>query len=233
MLTTLEGKYIINNIMLITEEIYHLINRGTDSRIIFKNTQDYERFLLTLLECNNVNNLYNVKHRNRRHNKETINTKEIQRFVEILCISLLPNHFHIVVKQLVDGGISKLMQRVGNSYTKYFNIKNSRKGSLFMSRYKSVHVNTDTQIRHLITYVHANPLDLITPEWRNGEIQNHKKAKEFLENYKWSSYLFYSKGNGLDLISQIISREMVDIFYPYKKDHFKEIYSWSGRYFEE
>lgn len=216
--------------MLITGEIYHVLNRGTENRVVFQNKRDYERFLITLFECNSTD--LNFKNRYRIDLSKGNKKSPENPVVEILCICLMPNHFHMTVKQLIDGGVAKLMQRAGNSYTKYFNIKNNRKGSLFMSRYKAVHVKTDSQMRHLITYIHANPLDLIMPEWRKGKIKNFKKAKDFLENYIWSSYPFYTEGDGLDLISQIINPEIVKAFYPEKEEYFKNIHSWSSRYFD-
>lgn len=217
--------------MLITDEIYHILNRGIEDRIIFQNKRDYERFLMTVIECNSLNPASGNRHR--RCKRKSPNNKQKQPLVEILAISLMPNHFHIIAKQLVDGGMAKFMQRLCISYAKYFNIKNNRRGALFISKYKSIHVKKDSQMRHLITYVHANPLDLIMPQWRLGKIKNLKKAKEFLEDYKWSSYPLYAKDEGLDLILQIITKKMVDVFYPKKQDHFEDIRLWSGRYFDE
>lgn len=214
--------------MLITEEIYHLLNHGVEDRSIFNDKRDYERFLMTIFECNSLDSA--LGHRQRRYKIGKISTENpVEPLIEILCFCLMSNHFHIATKQLVDGGISKFMQKLGNSYTKYFNIKNNRKGSLFMSRYKSVHVNKDSQLQHLISYIHANPLDLVAPKWRTGRIKNIKKAKNFLENYNWSSYPFYAKGRGLEIIRQTINPKVVCDFYPAKKDHFEYISSWAGR----
>jgi len=219
--------------MLATGEIYHILNRGVEDRNIFRTNRDYERFLLTVFECNDINLSPDNEKKNRyRRNSKDFDKNKPQPLVEIFCLCLMPNHFHMAVKQLVDNGIAKFMQRVGNSYTKYFNIKNKRKGSLFMSRYKSVHVGTDSQIKHLITYIHANPLDLIMPGWRLGKIKNSGKAKGFLENYTWSSYPLYAESGGLDFISEILTKDIAKDFYPQKEDYFEAINSWSTRYFE-
>ncbi|MEK7575614.1 MAG: transposase [Patescibacteria group bacterium] len=217
--------------MLVTGEIYHILNKGTENRIIFQNKRDYERFLLTIFECNDIN--LSSENRHRRCKNKDFNKNKTQPLAEILCFCLMPNHFHIVARQLVDNGISKFMQRLGNSYTKYFNIKNNRKGSLFMARYKNVHVNNDSQVKHLIAYVHANPLDLSMPEWRLGKIRDFEKARDFLENYNWSSYVFYSRGEASDLVSQILNKGALNDFYSEKEDYFYTIKSWSGRYFED
>ncbi len=217
--------------MLATGEIYHILNKGIENRIIFQNKRDHERFLLTIFECNDTR--LSSKNRHRRCENRDFNKNKTQPLAEILCFCLMPNHFHIVAKQMVNNGISKFMQRLGNSYTKYFNIKNNRKGSLFMARYKNVHVDNDSQIKHLIAYVHANPLDLFMPEWRLGKIKDFEKARDFLDNYNWSSYIFYSRGEASNLISQILDRGTLNDFYSEKEDYFDVIKSWSGRYFKD
>ena len=218
--------------MPVTGEIYHIMNRGVDERNIFQAKRDYTRFLLTLLECNDCSSPSLQKHRERRLDYQEIKNKYREPLVEIPCLCLMTNHFHIVVKQLVDNGIPKLMQRVGNSYTKYFNIKNERKGTLFMSGYKSIHVDSDIQLRHLITYIHSNPLDFEMYEWRKGRLSDIKKAKKILENYAWSSYPLYTSKNSNELIEKIIKKDLVKMYYPNKKDFFEAISSWSNRYFE-
>lgn len=216
---------------LITDEIYHIINHGIENRIVFQNKRDYVRFLLTIIECNSADSIERNRYR-RINNKKDKNTILNNPLVEIFAIVLMPNHFHIGVKQLKDGGIAKFIQRICGSYAKYFNIKNNRKGPLFIGHYKSIHVKTDSQIRHLITYIHANPLDLIMPSWRIGKIKNTENADKFLKKYQWSSYPLYSGDDGLDLISQIIKPDIAKIFYYKKEDYFEAIRSWSSRYFE-
>lgn len=219
---------------LVTDGIYHIVNRGVEDRVIFQNKRDYERFLLTILECNSLNSISIGKNRHRRNQnkRNNIQSSKDDKLIEILAFSLMPNHFHFAVKQLVDSGVAKFMQRICGSYAKYFNIKKNRKGPLFISRYKSIHVKTDLQMRHLITYIHANPLDLVMPAWRLGKIKDFKKAKEFLENYQWSSYPLYARNGGLDLVGQIINKETTGLFYPNREDYFEAISSWSNRYFE-
>ncbi len=111
--------------------------------------------------------------------------------MEILVFTLMPNHYHLVVRQLVDGGISLFMKKMGNAYVGYFNEKYKRKrmGSLFQGPFKAVHVKTDEQFIYLIWYVFTNPLDLLEKNWRNEGVKDAKRAIKYLESYKWSSYL--------------------------------------------
>lgn len=100
-----------------------------------------------------------------------------KRIVEIVCYCLMPNHFHFLLQQKRDGGITEFASKLTNSYTKYFNIKNRRVGPLFQGEFKSVYIETNEQLLHLSRYIHLNPLvDYVT---------------KYLENYKWSSYIEY------------------------------------------
>ena len=83
------------------------------------------------------------------------------------------------------------MQKLGTGYTMYFNQKYERVGSLFQGRFKAVAVLKEKHLLYLPFYIHLNCLDLIEPDWRNGKIENFKKAINFLESYHWSSYLDY------------------------------------------
>lgn len=69
----------------------------------------------------------------------------------------MPNHFHLLIKQLRDGGIKEFMQKVINSYTKYYNIKHNRVGHLFQGTFKAVPIKNDEQLLHVSRYIHLNP----------------------------------------------------------------------------
>jgi putative transposase len=163
------------------EEIYHLYNRGTEKRDVFIDESDYLRFVVSL---NTFNDKSNLTKPNRQLNLLPATTP----FVEILSFSLMPNHFHIMVRQLIEGGISKLMQRLLNGYTKYFNIKNERSGTLFESKHKSKHVGDESYFQHLSRYIHLNPLDLVQIPWKTEGVCSQKEQSiEFLKMYPWTS----------------------------------------------
>jgi len=113
--------------------------------------------------------------------------------VEILAFCLMPNHLHLLMRQLKDSGISKFMNKFGAGYPAYFkkrhNIK--KKGYFFQGRFVSVHIGKDNQLIATFVYIHTNPLVLIEPKWKKGVVINPQKAIKFLENYKWSSYQDY------------------------------------------
>lgn len=78
--------------------------------------------------------------------------------VQIIAYCIMPTHFHVVLKQLTDGGVSEFLRKSLNGYARYFNIKYQRKGTLWMSRFKNVLVENDEQLLHLTRYVHLNPV---------------------------------------------------------------------------
>lgn len=147
---------------LVTGELYHIINRGNASVPIFKTKRDYHRFIETFLYYQNHDlsmryaKLFtlSLKERESLLNK----LKEKRRFwVEIIAYCLMPNHYHFILKQVDDKGISNFIRLLGSSYSHYFNIKNKRKGSLFEGRFKAIRIETDSQLLHLSRYVHLNP----------------------------------------------------------------------------
>ncbi len=103
----------------------------------------------------------------------------------------MPNHFHLIVKQLVDGGITKFMHKLGTGYTLYFNQKYKRTGSLFEGKFKRIYIDKDEYLIHLSRYIHLNPIELIQHDWKKRGIKDWEKVNEFLKNYRWSSYPDY------------------------------------------
>ena len=136
--------------------------------------------------------------------------KERKMLVEILCFCLMPNHFHLLLRQIKDGGITEFMRKIGTGYTNYFNTKNDRVGALFQGKFKAVHVQTQSHLLYLPHYIHLNPLDLSMPEWRDQKIRSPKKAMRFLESYRWSSFLDYT---GKKNYPSVISKDFLADFY--------------------
>ncbi len=201
-----------NNPKFETGEIYHIFNRGVEKRDIYLEESDYFRFIYSLYEFNDKNAVdmshrtverikrnktkndrgaTSVHFRNQNDRGCTFVIMEREPLVEILAFTLMPNHYHLIVRQLVDGGISLFMKKIGNTYIPYFNNKYKRMGmgSLFQGRSKAVHVETDEQLIYLVWYVFTNPLDLLEKNWREEGVKDSKKAINYLESYKWSSYL--------------------------------------------
>jgi len=104
----------------------------------------------------------------------------------------MPNHLHLLVRQLVEGGITKFMKKLNGGYGGYFNRKYERKGYVFQNRFVAVHIKDEDQLKVVFVYIHTNPISLIEPKWKEIGIKNPNKVIEFLENeYRWSSYFDY------------------------------------------
>jgi len=141
--------------MIVTGEVYHVFNKSISEFKIFNSESDF-------LRIKNVIRYYQIEKQpvkfsefeERKVKNYTFNNKKL---VEIICYCLMPTHIHLVVKQLIDLGISKFMNNILNSYSRYFNIKHNRKGPLWEGRFKKVLVETDEQLLHLTRYIHLNP----------------------------------------------------------------------------
>lgn len=176
-------------------DIYHVLNRGVEKRQIFLDKQDHLRFIHNLYELNNQNRVettyYNFRDYGASGKITKASKKSRKLLVDILAFCLMPNHYHILLAPRVENGVPQFMQKVNMGYSKYFNQKYERVGTLFQGRYKSVSVIANTHFLHLPFYIHFNPLDLSYPEWRENKILNPKTALEFLKTYRWSSHLDY------------------------------------------
>ena len=176
-------------------EIYHVLNRGVDKRIIFEDKQDYFRFIHDLYEFNDQERVETTFRDFRDYGADgkiaKINRGARKLLVDILAFCLMPNHYHLMLSPSIENGISIFMQKLNMGYAKYFNQKNKRVGVLFQGPYKKIPVTNETHFLHLPFYIHFNPLDLSFPEWRENKISNPEGALNFLKPYRWSSHLDY------------------------------------------
>lgn len=179
-----------------TGEYYHLVIRGIDDNKLFKNIDDHYRGIFSIYEFNTTKKVEirkrrkdRVKHKTRGH-PESVDLRD--KLVEIIAFCLMPNHLHLLVKQLKDGGVIKFMSKLGIGYGKYFNTKYKRRGYVFQNRFVAVHIKNEKQLIAVLIYIHTNPISLIEPRWKENGIRNIEKALKFLKNYKWSSHSDYS-----------------------------------------
>lgn len=192
-------------------EIYHVVLRGIDDNAIFKDIDDYYRGIFSIYEFNNTEPVEILKRREQRRKEKLLEVRggptspEIydrrKKIVEVLCFSFMPNHFHLLLKQIRNQGINKFMVKIGTGYGGYFNRKYNRKGYVFQNRFFSVRIKNDNQLKTIFTYIHTNPISLIEPNWKERGIKNPKKVIEFLENYKWSSYPDYLGRNNFPSVT--------------------------------
>ena len=184
---------------LANDEIYHIVLRGVGDSLIFIDESDYYRAIFSIYEFNTTMPV-EIKQKREEHKKEKENgglsSDSRDLLVEILAFCFMPNHIHLLLKQIKNNGITKFMRKLGTGYAGYFNKRYIRKGHLFQGRFKAVHIKTNEQLQTVFVYTHTNSISLVEPKWKEKGIKNPKKVIKFLENYKWSSYLDYiSKKN--------------------------------------
>ena len=180
----------------ITGEYYHIYNRGIDKRIIFKSKKDYERFMMLLYLANSDDSfrLDNILNKQYKTFSEVLVLDKDEPLVSIGAWCLMTNHFHLLIRQEVDGGVTKFMRKLGVGYSMFFNIKYQRKGALFGGLFKSKLIGVDDNyMRQLFGYIHINPLEIEFPEWKDkiNKSSVNINMKKFLESYQYSSYLDY------------------------------------------
>ena len=111
--------------------------------------------------------------------------------VDIGAYCLMQNHFHILVREKMDKGVSTFMQKLLTSYSMYFNTKYKRSGSLFEGPFRATYVNNDEYLKYLFAYIHLNPIKIIDSSWKENGIRDLATAKQYLGQYVYSSYHDY------------------------------------------
>lgn len=187
--------------------LYHVLNRGVEGRNLFNDSSDYVRFVHNLYEFNDASPAIASE---RRHGLDVGFTKPYmrKRIVDIHGWCLMRNHYHLLLSERIEGGLTLFLRKLNIGYANYFNERNERKGSLFQGRTKKVLISADSQFNYILHYVHLNPLDYLegASDWRirsKGEIKNAREATKYLEEYRWSSYLDYiGKKNFPSILTQ-------------------------------
>jgi len=144
-------------------EYYHIFNRGVDKREVFLETNDYQRFLLSMDLLNDENDGLMILWRDYKKTNPRVKLDDFLKLsfrkgslVEIVAYCLNSNHYHFILKQVSDRGVGRFMHKIGTSYTKYFNMKQKRSGVLFQGRFKSVLIDSNEYLLYLSAYVNKN-----------------------------------------------------------------------------
>ncbi len=177
-------------------EYYHVFNRGVAAMPIYRNARDYGRFMRTML-------YYQIEGPKPRLSlfKPTKVFLKNKKIVDVICYCFMPNHFHFLIRQKKDGGITEFVSKISNSYTKYFNTKNQRYGPLLQGEFKAVHIDTNEQLIHVSRYIHLNPIvGFVTSD---------------LSTYKWSSFPEYEG----EANASICAKEIILDQFPSMEDY--------------
>jgi len=209
-------------ITLAPNEYYHIYNRGVDKRKIFNTKRDYDRFLALLFMANSSKPI-DLKLQGRTL-YEIARVAHSETLVDICIYCLMPNHFHFLIREKSDSGISKFMQKLTTAYTMYFNKCNDRNGSLFQGRFKATHADSDQYLSYLISYIHLNPVKLIDAKWKENGIRDKKSAEKYLEGYQYSSFQDYLGVKRLE--NKIINPESLPEYFETPKEFKHMVTEW-------
>lgn len=202
---------------LVTGLYYHVYNRGVDKRDIFANEYDLKRFILSVKEFNTTEPTGSIKELMLRKNSDVQRPKVYKPLISIVCYCFNPNHFHFIIKQEVDGGISEFFKRLLGGYTKYFNLTHERNGALFQGRFKSNLIADDAYFLKIRPYVNVNYLI--------HDIPQNKKRLVCASDKEYDSECF-------DLVSKSEAKNILE-FYGSKEKFKKECLSVVGMIREE
>lgn len=168
---------------LTTGEFYHVFNRGVDRSNVFRNANEYNRFLSTLefyryqethIRFSTYLNASPLQASTMRDDLESSDE-----LISLLAFALMPNHFHLLIKQEKDHGIHQFLFKALNSFAKYINTRRHRVGPLFQGNFQAVRIESEEQLLHVSRYIHINPVVA-------GMI-----SIETLTSYPWTSYPAY------------------------------------------
>lgn len=217
--------------LFVPGEYYHIYNRTIQNTPDFKDNKQAERLAQSFLISNSTNSsrAFQFLRNNKNASLEDALkiTKEGEKLVDILCYSIMPDHYHLLIKELKENGISSFIRKCNISIAKYVNIKNDRRGALFEGRFNAKHISDNNYLRHLSLYINLNPLDIISGrEWRIGELKDWLSKKGKLINYPWSSARAFLDDEYDDPI--ISGTEIILDQFDNRKDYELFLQDWSG-----
>ena len=184
---------------LVTGECYHIYNRGVDKRDIFDSIEDVERFKESIKQFNQVEAIGSLEMHNKSVRALDSHSKmfKTEPLISIVAFCVNPNHFHFILKQVVDGGISKFMQKILGGYTYFFNQKYQRSGSLLQGTFKSKLISDENYFRKIFSYVNQN--------YQVHDIPKNKMYLVFASDKEYENEVF-------DFVSKTEAEEVLEMF---------------------
>lgn len=203
-------------------EYYHVFGRGVSKEKIFIDDRDKARFIFLITHLQSPTRMYNVAWytesflKKGAFNVRDEKVREILRFrnVELVAFALMPNHFHLLVRNLDDGILSVYMHRVLTAYSKYFNSKYNKKGHVFEGPFGAVRIKNNNQILHLSAYIHKNPKEL--GSWNNNyDKYPYSSYQDYIGLNRWGDFLstdivlkqFKDQAKYRDFVTESVAKE--------------------------
>jgi putative transposase len=204
---------------------YHIYNRGNGKKDIFNSDSDRKRFLQSAFLSNNSNSFRGVGEleKNRKDYsiegaKSILKSRKIAivPLVEVCAFCLMPDHFHFLLREKKKNGIAVFMQKLGNSFGKYYSKKYGSKGNVFAGRYKTAAVENDGQIKRTLAYINIiNPAQLVEPYMKIKGVESFTASWEKADNYIWSSHFDYLEKGSSGLVDRKLFKKVFVSAKPY------------------
>jgi putative transposase len=195
-------------------QLIHVLNRGVEGRDLFLDERDFLRFVHNLYVFNDTaaadaNGGYHFKDMD--VGRPYIERRR-ERLVDIHGWCLMRNHYHLLLSEVRENGLSLFIKKLNGGYAKYVNERYERQGALFAGKTKRVLVDRQEHYLYILHYIHLNPLDYLegAAEWRvrsRGHITSARDAISYLSSYRWSSYLDYA---GTKNFPSLLTRQMFE-----------------------
>lgn len=167
-------------------EWYHCYTRGIDKRTVFESEDDANRFQQLIYLANDSAPIHRDNFKHKAHGEIFLLPKQ----APIVCIgayALMRNHYHLLLQEITDGGISKFMQKLGTGYSMYFNERHDRIGNVFVKPFRSKHIHDDAYLRKVTQYIHLNAAENFEALWKRGAVRDLTALQRKLEAYPYSS----------------------------------------------
>lgn len=217
----------MRNIHFDVGEYYHVYNRGVDKRDVFSSPDESQRFYESLY-------LFNDKAYERKDGTfldrivllagSEVFSYERNQLVSIVAFKLMTNHFHLLLREEQENGISLFMHKLGTGYTNFFNRNHARTGSLFEGPFEAVHIESNAQLEHDVRYIHFNELDRHGFDWRSGNIENWNQALAVLGADPYSSHQVYS-GHPQQL--PVVDLQLAQELFPRAEEYREFMRTWA------
>ncbi len=209
---------------------FHVINRGNKQMPIFRQKSDLWRMLFGLFYTNTSG--ASSKNWMKELEREGVNPKifmwpkkfgERYPLVSIVAFTIMPNHFHLLIKEIVDDGISKFMHKFSMGYSKFINAKYSESGSLFQGKFQSRLIEEDDYFRRAAVYVMVkNTFELYPKGGLAGATKDFEGAWDWALTYPFSSFRFYATNTNSPILDKDLLGEIFDSpkdFKDFSKDY--------------
>jgi putative transposase len=200
----------VRNTLFAPEEWYHCYSRGVDKRTIFMEPKDYERFQMLLYVCNSTTPI-RISDLEKISGGATLERVLLEErgepLVDIGAYGLMPNHHHLLLRELVEGGITSFMRKLGTGFTMFFNLKYERTGALFSGRFKAKHIENNNHFRRTVHYIHSNIAELYEPRWKEGAVSNETALRRKMLSYPYASLVDYEGTQRIE--TALINKQVV------------------------